>query len=208
MELPKQVMSVSIDQFIERVWLGSFVINWKMLCYHYEKNNSGWKDIRFRWVVIYFLMNFGSHIWRCSFLTWGDWSSCCEPKVYNFELKFMIKHNVFRFQVSMSNSSWIQIDKSFNKLLEVISSKFLIQGPSLLDNVKEFSSCANFIDQIMHSFLNSSIIIDVVILSVPNESYDVRVFKIFKNCYFSVCCVFFSLFENFKGEVYTVFIDC
>lgn len=201
-------MSVSIDQFIERVWLGGFVINRKMLCYHNEKDNSCWEDIRFRWVVVFFLMNFRGHIWRCSFLTWGDWSSCSEPKVDNFKLKFMIKHNVFRFQVSMSNSSWIQIDKSFNQLLEVVSSKSLIQGPSLFDNVKEFSSCANFIDQIMHSFLNCSIIIDVVILSVSNESNDVWMLKVFKNCYFSACCVFFTLFENFKSEVYTVFINC
>jgi hypothetical protein len=100
-------------------------------------------------------MHFWSHVSRSSklwaqhfrFLNW-----CSKFKTFEFEDIILIKHNIIKLKVSMSNSLFVTIGNSLNKLPEIVSSQAFLERPSILDYIKQFAYFTIAHSQIFYLF--------------------------------------------------------
>ena len=68
----------------------------------------------------------------------------CESEVSNFQVKLIVKYNIIKLQVSVSDSLTMQILQSIKQLSEIVPGYPLTECSSLIKVSKEFASPSNF----------------------------------------------------------------
>ena len=93
---------------------------------HRIQKNSKRPYINLFSIIVLLFDEFRTHIRRCStkdfmhlFQAFPISCKTCEPKINYFDhFRFFFDKNIIKFNISVSNSFWMQVGKSFNYLFE------------------------------------------------------------------------------------------
>lgn len=184
MSLPEYVRSLCCEASVVGIlWLGRH--EWWMLSYHYKEDNGSCKKINRLSLVGLSQMYFWCHITRSSELglqipglsvSTIYWA--CEAKVSNFQRELFVQKDVFRLEISMSVSLFVTFAESVHELLEIITSKRLLESSTDGNVVEELTTSCKFQNDI-HHILAFSIIFLIFTVSYFNLFDYVHVLQLF-----------------------------
>ena len=121
-------------------------LEWWVLSQHDEEDNSASKQVNDLSLVWLLVKNLWCHVsWGTNYrpAETGSISSfkwACESKIDKFHIEILIEKNVLRLQISMGETLRVEVVKTKEHLLEIVSADLFGEWTSVCDVVKELST--------------------------------------------------------------------
>ena len=121
-----------------------------MLSEHNEQNDGGSENVNTCSRIRALSVNFRSHVALSTKLSPAETRTITsldggsKTKVSNFEIELFVVQEIFRFQISMSNTIVMDIVQTINQLSEIEAADSLIESSTGGNVIKELTTSGKF----------------------------------------------------------------